>query len=338
VTPEQIDLMLSGQTYINLHTALFMDGEIRGHLVSAGGPDFRVISPNNRDANVIFDGSTSWDVDGDPLTYAWFEAPPPDGAPEPPGKKKTSKKKSSRHGHDDDDDCTYGKVSELTLQYNGSHERLVIVKQKHRSVVFWGVLEPGESFTFVGCGKDGDMSPEIAVFVGGRLNAAFDTSGKTPLPPGTWSGDFLVVSGKTIDRGNLCPPPPPPITERVQFGSDVVASRTLAIGLHTIELDVSDGACSATASAIVEVIKASEAVNACVELVNNSSIGSSDKRTLLQILKNAGSDFDKGRFDDGIDDLEAFITKVGRTSDTSVAPATKAVFIACAEEIINALP
>ena len=32
-----------------------------------------IISPNNSTAGVLLDGSQSWDVDGDPLTYAWFE-------------------------------------------------------------------------------------------------------------------------------------------------------------------------------------------------------------------------------------------------------------------------
>jgi hypothetical protein len=344
VTPEQIDVILSGQTYVNLHSTQFPAGEIRGQLVTTAGPDYRVISPNNTDANVIFDGSTSWDVDGDPLTYAWFEAPLDDGtANTAGGGKKSSSKRHHDHDDDDDDgnsddDCTYGKVSELTLQYNGDATAMVGVAQKGKAVLFWAILDPGESFTFNGAGKDDSMAPEIAVFVNGRLNAAFDTSGKTPLSPGTWSGDFLVVSGKVIQSGNMCELPPPVITERVQFGDAVVASRVLYLGLHRIELDVSDGACTRTASVTVEVIKASDAVSACSELVNNSSIGSSDKRTLLQVLKNASRDFDRGDFDGGIADLEAFIDKVERTSDASVSPANKAFFITCAQEIIDALP
>jgi hypothetical protein len=321
--------------YINLHTSAHQPGEIRGQVLAKVEPNFVVIAPNNTNATVIFDGSTSWDADGDPLTYAWFEVPPPDGTqvPVPPGKKSSKKKKSSQAPADGE--CTFGKVAELTLQYNGTAQGMVGVAQKNKAVLYFAVLQPGDTFTFQGAGKDGDMSPEIAVFLNGAVDAAFDTSGKTPLGPGQWSGHFLVVSGKTIKDGELCPLAPPPLDERVQFGSAVVASRQLHLGLHAIELTVSDGICDDTASALVEVITPSQAVDECIALVEGSNIDRKSKRPLTEALKNANKEFDKGKIDKGIDKLESFIKKVEKDKDLSAAH--KAAFTDCAQDIIDAL-
>ena len=45
-------------------------------VVSATDTDRLVLSPNNRDAAVIFDGSQSWDPEGDPLEFWWLEQDP----------------------------------------------------------------------------------------------------------------------------------------------------------------------------------------------------------------------------------------------------------------------
>jgi hypothetical protein len=56
------------------------------------GTNYTVISLNNTNAVVSFDGSLSWDVEGDGLTYLWTEVAPPDGSivPIPPGGKQFS--------------------------------------------------------------------------------------------------------------------------------------------------------------------------------------------------------------------------------------------------------
>jgi hypothetical protein len=340
LTEQQRQFLLDGLLYINLHTSAHASGEIRGQVVPKVAPNYIVIASDNVNEEVIFDGSTSWDADGDALTYAWFEAPLPDGTPNPvpptTGGKKSSKKKSS-HGQNggNEDDCEFGKVAELTLQYNGTAAAMVGVAQKNRAVLFFAVLQPGEHFTFDGAGKNGDMSPEIAVFVNGVANAAFDTSGKTHLGPGQWSGHFLVVSGKTIKDGELCPLTPPPLDERVQFGTGVVASRTLHLGLHAIELQVSDGLCDDTATVYVEVITPSQAVDKCIALVESSSIDRKSKRPLTEALKQANKEFDKGKMDKGVDKLEAFIKKVQKDKDINAAD--KAELVDCAQDIIDAM-
>jgi hypothetical protein len=296
---------------------------------------YLVIAPNNTDAHVIFDGSTSSDADGDTLSYAWFEAPQTNHVPVPPDTGKKVSKKKSKKENSGDEDCAFGKVSELTLQYNGAQAGFVGVAQKGKAVLFYEMVQPGGTFTFQGYGKDGDMSPEIAVFLNNVVNAAFDTSGKTAIGPGLWSGDFLVISGKTVKDGQLCELAPPPLTERVQFGTGVVAERTLHLGVHNIELEVSDADCTDLAALVVEVITPGQAVESCIILVAHSSLDAKDQRPLIDTLKKAMSEFDKGKFDQGVKKLEEFIKKVQKNK--SLSQAEKDVLIECAQHTIDVM-
>ena len=69
----------------------------------------------------------------------------------------------------------------------------------------------------------------------------------------------IVMLDEYVVDGELCELAPPPITQRVQFGSDVVAERTLHLGLHNIELEVSDADCTDLAALVVEVITPGQA-------------------------------------------------------------------------------
>src|SRR5262249_53565982 len=44
--------------------------------LAGGGTNLFILSRNNTNAAVVFDGSKSWDVENDPLTFAWFEFDP----------------------------------------------------------------------------------------------------------------------------------------------------------------------------------------------------------------------------------------------------------------------
>jgi hypothetical protein len=100
-----------------------------------------------------------------------------------------------------------GGVTELTLRYNGTTaDAHVQVLQKKGDVVFDGVVQPGETFTFSGIDKDGKLGTEITVTIDGRVNTTLHTSCSKPIGPGISSGDFEVVAGHSKDGGPLCPP------------------------------------------------------------------------------------------------------------------------------------
>ncbi|MBC8236380.1 T9SS type A sorting domain-containing protein, partial [bacterium] len=107
---------------------------------------------------------------------------------------------------DDCDDCE-GKVTELTLQYNGTiaDANIQVVQKKDDIVVFDNTVQPGEEFTFVGADKHGTLGTEISIFVDNILNTKIHTSCSQPIGPGLISGDFEVISGRSKDGGLLCP-------------------------------------------------------------------------------------------------------------------------------------
>ncbi|MCP3938133.1 MAG: DUF11 domain-containing protein, partial [Actinomycetia bacterium] len=102
-----------------------------------------------------------------------------------------------------------GKVTELTLEYLGEEaDAHVEVVQKHGSiVVFDGIVQPGEHFSFAGADGHGTLSSEITIYVNGVLNARMHTSCSKPIGPGMVRGDFLVVEGTSRHGGPLCPLP-----------------------------------------------------------------------------------------------------------------------------------
>lgn len=98
-----------------------------------------------------------------------------------------------------------GKVTRLTLQYNGTAAARVVVEQKRGGVVFDADVLPGEPFTFSGTDKKGTLSTEISLYVDGSLNTSIHTSCSQPIGPGLVSGDFLVVEGYSRNGGLMCP-------------------------------------------------------------------------------------------------------------------------------------
>jgi len=101
-------------------------------------------------------------------------------------------------------DCD-GKITQLTLRYNGLLENAVIkVEQKKGDVVYEDTVQPGGSFTFIGTDK-GTLGTEISVYVNGVLNTKIHTSCSQPIGPGLVSGDFEVIEGYSKNGGLLDP-------------------------------------------------------------------------------------------------------------------------------------
>ncbi len=99
-----------------------------------------------------------------------------------------------------------GKVTELTLEYQGDVGVHIRVEQKKdKKIVFDGFVSPGEIFSFVGQGKKGTLTTEIRIYVNGALRVKVHTSCSKAIGPGLVFGEFLVVSGASRNGGPLCP-------------------------------------------------------------------------------------------------------------------------------------
>jgi hypothetical protein len=100
-----------------------------------------------------------------------------------------------------------GKVSELTLRYFGDADGVQVeIRTRHAGdLLYSGVLDSGDVFSFVGQDKKGTMGPSIEIFVNGQYVAMLHTSCSVPIGPGTVAGDFVVLAGSSRNGGALCP-------------------------------------------------------------------------------------------------------------------------------------
>ncbi len=108
-----------------------------------------------------------------------------------------------------DEECgpCEGKVTALTLQYNGSAAADIVVQQRNDGVVvFDGNVAAGGQFSFVGADKHGTLGPEIEIYVDGQGPTDIHTSCSQPIGPGLVAGDFEVISGYSRIGGLLCEP------------------------------------------------------------------------------------------------------------------------------------
>ncbi|MFQ6613097.1 MAG: hypothetical protein ACE5D2_08365, partial [Fidelibacterota bacterium] len=102
------------------------------------------------------------------------------------------------------DECD-GKVTYLTLQYNGSQSALIRVEQKKEGVVYNGIVSAGGQFSFSGIDKKGTLGTEIKIYINGNYNTKIHTSCSQPIGPGLVSGAFEVIYGRSRNGGDLCP-------------------------------------------------------------------------------------------------------------------------------------
>lgn len=100
-----------------------------------------------------------------------------------------------------------GRVTDLTLLYGGAIANATIrVEQRDDgSVVFQGVVQPDDLFSFSGVDTRGTLGTEIRIFVNGQLVDIIHTSCSQPIGPGLTFGDFTVVEGDSRNGGPLCP-------------------------------------------------------------------------------------------------------------------------------------
>ena len=77
-------------------------------------------------------------------------------------------------------------------------------------LLFAGMVNPGEDFSFIGNDRHGTMGPEIHLFIDGQLNTKIHTSCSQPIGVGMVSGAFEIMAGASRNGGALCPIDTPP--------------------------------------------------------------------------------------------------------------------------------
>ena len=101
-----------------------------------------------------------------------------------------------------------GKVTELTLRYDGAVAATIRVVQRsggnNQVDAFNGVVQPGHLFHFVGQDRHGTFGPEIDIYVNGTLHTSIHTSCSQPIGPGLVKGSFTVITGKSRSGKALC--------------------------------------------------------------------------------------------------------------------------------------
>ncbi len=114
-------------------------------------------------------------------------------------------------GEADCEECApcEGKVSELTLRYDGDIDAALVEifqrGRRSRIEVFEAEVRPGEELSFVGRNRQGTFGSKIEVRVEGVPHAEIHTSCSQAIGPGLRYGDFTVVAGRSRLGGLLCP-------------------------------------------------------------------------------------------------------------------------------------
>ena len=160
---------------------------------------------------------------------------------------------------------------------------------------------------------------ETIVISSNGTNGCLTLDGSQSSDP---DGDTLAYSWVLVSGGGTIP-----------IASGAHATACLEVGSYTVRLIVDDGRCIKTADVVVEIITASEAIDALIEKVNDANIDRKNKRPFIASLKAASASFDRGSCNSGENQLGAFINKV-RAQVARNNPAIAADLIATANAIL----
>ena len=104
------------------------------------------------------------------------------------------------------EDCgCEGKVTDLTLRYQGAVGAQVRIDMRKGDTVFDGFVAPGGTLTVTGADKQGTLGPEVDIFLNGQPHTSIHTSCSQPIGPGLVRGLFEVIEGVSRNGGDLCP-------------------------------------------------------------------------------------------------------------------------------------
>ncbi|MEM7167932.1 MAG: SdrD B-like domain-containing protein [Planctomycetota bacterium] len=104
-----------------------------------------------------------------------------------------------------DDQCAPcdGKVTLLTLKYNGGSAVPIDATDKAGNVLFSGTVNPGDEFTLNGMDKKGTLGTEVDLVVD-CVEIEIHTSCSQPINPGLTFGDLEVVYAESREGGPIC--------------------------------------------------------------------------------------------------------------------------------------
>ncbi|MBN2505637.1 MAG: tandem-95 repeat protein [Verrucomicrobia bacterium] len=203
--------------------------------------------------------------------------------------------------------------------------------------------------------RPGTGSPVCQIVVGPLLNLTADQAEHVVLACDNLAADVVLDGSLSSDPGGQ------PLTfmwlvDDMPAGTDPILTQTLEAGTHTVTLVVDSGSAggtecgganSSTCTTVLTVADGSEAVDGILQMVEQSHIGRSLKRTLARHLNEAARCFANGDCHEGVSQLQAFIDKIehyvqyyaaGKKPSQKylIDPATAARLVGAAQALIDA--
>jgi hypothetical protein len=126
------------------------------------------------------------------------------------------------------------------------------------------------------------------------------------------------------------------VIDETNIVADTVVTNCLDLGCHTITMMASDGQTRCHQFLDVCVITPAQAVQQCIDLVEQTQLAHKNKRPLIATLKAAQAAFDRDGWKVGALMLTVFQNKV-RTQIARSNPTEAAMFIECAENVLKAI-
>jgi hypothetical protein len=120
------------------------------------------------------------------------------------------------------------------------------------------------------------------------------------------------------------------------LGTTAVVTNCLALGCYTLTFTASDCVESCTNTLAACVITACEAVEQCIDLVENFGLTHQIRRPLIASMKAACASFERDNLTSGLHQLQAFQNKV-RAQLAQSNPTAAQALTQCAQQIIDAI-
>lgn len=112
---------------------------------------------------------------------------------------------STHKDKDDDKGCECdGKISTLTLRYNGDGSPTIKVEQKKEGTIFEETVVSESQFTIQGIDGEGTLGTQISIYIDDTLSTQIHTSCSVKINIGQTFGNFTVTNGQSRNNGKLC--------------------------------------------------------------------------------------------------------------------------------------